>query len=73
MELKGGFPSLVFPQICAETPGYADLTYQKLAEVSEQWPIMGREDLYYGGTGYENKQGLGVQLAPAGGEAPDGC
>jgi len=71
VEIKGGFPSLVFPQVCAETPGYADLSYRKLAEVSEQWPIMGREDLYYGGTGYANKQGLGVQLAPAGGDAPE--
>ncbi|HWQ83813.1 MAG TPA: molybdopterin dinucleotide binding domain-containing protein, partial [Anaerolineales bacterium] len=26
--------------------------------------IVGRGDLYYGGTTYENKQGLGVQLAP---------
>jgi NADH-quinone oxidoreductase subunit G len=30
--------------------------------VHEQWPIIGRADLYYGGTTYENKQGLGVQL-----------
>ncbi len=70
--LKGRFPSLVFPQIAAEVPGYAGLSYQKLAEVSAQWPIVGRGDLYYGGTGYENKQGLGVQLAPTGGEAPQG-
>ena len=62
VELKGGFPSLVFPQIAAEIPAYAGLTYRKLAEVSEQWPIVGREDLYYGGTGYKNEQGLGVQL-----------
>jgi NADH-quinone oxidoreductase subunit G len=33
--------------------------------VVEQWPIVGREDLYYGGTTYENSQGLGVQLAPS--------
>ena len=39
------------------------LTYPELAEASEQWPIVGRSDLYYGGTTYENKQGLGVQLA----------
>ena len=68
--LEGRFPSLVFPQICADTPGYQDITYQKLAEVTEQWPIVGRSDLFYGGTGYENKQGLGIQLAPTGGELP---
>ena len=62
VELKGRFPSLVLPQLSAEIPGYEEITYQKLAEVSEQWPIVGRGDLYYGGTGYENKQGLGIQL-----------
>jgi NADH-quinone oxidoreductase subunit G len=62
LNLKGKFPSLVFAQLCQETPGYQGLTYQKLAEVVEQWPIIGREDLYYGGTSYANKQGLGVQL-----------
>jgi NADH-quinone oxidoreductase subunit G len=53
-----------------ETPGYEGLSYQKLTEVPEQWPIVGREDLYYGGTGYKNEQGIGVQLAPLGGEVP---
>jgi NADH-quinone oxidoreductase subunit G len=37
-----------------------------LARVEEQWPIIGRADLYYGGTSYDNHQGLGVQL-PLGG------
>ena len=41
------------------------LSYLKLAEVVEQCPIVGRADMYYGGTTYENKQGLGVQLALA--------
>jgi NADH-quinone oxidoreductase subunit G len=62
IKLKGDFPSLVFPQLCAETAGYSGLSYHKLGAVKEQWPIMGRADLYYGGTGYQNKQGLGVQL-----------
>jgi NADH-quinone oxidoreductase subunit G len=67
VNLKGRFPSIVFPQLAREVPGYGDLTYQKLAEVHEQWPIVGREDLYYGGTGYANSQGLGVQLPTVGG------
>jgi NADH-quinone oxidoreductase subunit G len=70
IELKGRFPSIVFPQLAKEVPGYANLSYQKLAESHEQWPIIGREDLYYGGTGYKNDQGLGVQLAPLGGDVP---
>ncbi len=72
VELKGRFPSVVFPQIAASVTGYEGLTYQKLAEVTEQWPIVGRGDLYFGGTGYANQQGLGVQLSPAGGAAPQG-
>ncbi len=39
--------------------------YRKLSETQEQWPIVGRGDMYYGGTSYENKQGLGIQLTPA--------
>jgi NADH-quinone oxidoreductase subunit G len=62
IEIKGRFPSLVFPQIAKETPGYAGLSYQKLAQSPEQWPIVGRTGLYYGGTGYKNEQGVGVQL-----------
>ena len=49
-------------RIAAETPGYQGLTYQAMAEVREQWPLVGGEDLYFGGTSYENRQGLGVAL-----------
>ncbi|MCJ7624005.1 MAG: hypothetical protein MUO76_10920, partial [Anaerolineaceae bacterium] len=28
------------------------------------WPVIGREDLYYGGTSYVNHQGMGAQLPP---------
>ena len=55
-------PHLVMVRIAENIPDYAGVTYQKLAEVSEQWPMIGRTNLYYGGTSYENKQGLGVQL-----------
>jgi len=62
LELDSEFPSLIFTKICQQVPGYSGLTYKKLAQVEEQWPIMGRADLYYGGTGYENKNGIGIQL-----------
>jgi NADH-quinone oxidoreductase subunit G len=52
----------VFARLGADAPVFAGLTYQKLAEVKEQWPIIGRSDLYYGGTTYENTRGLGAQL-----------
>jgi anaerobic selenocysteine-containing dehydrogenase len=60
--------SKVFAQIAANDTGngsYQELSYAKLAETAEQWPIIARQDLYYGGTTYENTQGLGVQLASA--------
>ena len=61
-ELESASAAMVFLGIVGKFKDYADLDYQVLAEVTEQWPIIGREDLYYGGTGYANKQGLGVQL-----------
>ncbi len=72
LDLEERIPSKVMVRIANSVPGYAGLTYLKLSEVSEQWPVFGREDLYYGGTGYENSQGLGVQLASAAdrGETP---
>jgi NADH-quinone oxidoreductase subunit G len=70
INLKGGFPSRVFDQLSAEIEGYGGLSYQKLAEITEQWPIIGRGDVYYGGTGYENKSGLGIQLPLVGNRTP---
>ena len=65
LPLEAKVPALVFKALAAQAPDYAGLSYQSLSAVQEQWPVIGRQDLYYGGTTYENKQGLGVQLAPA--------
>ncbi|MBE9524825.1 MAG: NADH-quinone oxidoreductase subunit NuoG [Chloroflexi bacterium] len=62
VDLKGRFPSLVMSMINAEISGYSDASYEEMAKVVDQWPIISREDLFYGGTSYENKQGLGIQL-----------
>ncbi len=63
--LEGTSASVVFEIMVEDQPSFAGLSYAKLAEVKSQWPIVGRGDLYYGGTTYENKQGLGVQLSNA--------
>ena len=64
--LEGSSSSVVFDIMAAEEDSpFARLSYARLAEVQEQWPIVGRGDLYYGGTTYENTQGLGVQLLNA--------
>ena len=57
--------SLVFKEIAAAVPQYAGMDYRTLAQVTEQWPVVGGSDLYFGGTAYDNHQGLGQQTATA--------
>jgi NADH-quinone oxidoreductase subunit G len=61
--LAGVNASTVFDLLAAETQTFAGLSYRRLAEVHSQWPIIGRQNVYYGGTTYENTQGVGVQLS----------
>ncbi len=67
--LEANSPAAIMRQIAKTVPHYAGVTYEKLAEVHEQYPLIRRTDLYYGGAAYENKQGLGVALKPAAREA----
>jgi NADH-quinone oxidoreductase subunit G len=62
IELEGRSPLLVMNKITASVKAFAGISYGRLAEVAEQYPIIGRGDLYYGGTTYENTQGLGAHL-----------
>ena len=66
MEMDGHAASLVMDRLAASAHAFAGLSFLKLAECVDQWPIVGRDDLYYGGTTYENSQGLGVSLPLAG-------
>ncbi len=71
LDLESRAASLVFLRLAASLTSFAGLSYQRLSETAEQWPIIGRADLYYGGTAYDNHQGLGVQLPlVSAGEAP---
>jgi NADH-quinone oxidoreductase subunit G len=65
IELEGKSVAAVFEQLAASVKSFADLTYAKISEVKPQWPIVGRGDMYYGGTTYENTMGLGAHLAAA--------
>lgn len=65
LSLEGRLPSKVMEQIAAHIEDYRQVTYQKLSEVVEQHPRIARADLYYGGTAYENRQGIGIQLQPS--------
>ena len=62
LKLEQDAAAMVFIGIVGKYADYAELDYQALSEVAEQWPMMGREDVFYGGTSYENHQGLGVKL-----------
>ncbi|MDD5369554.1 MAG: NADH-quinone oxidoreductase subunit NuoG [Anaerolineaceae bacterium] len=62
VDLEGRAPSLVMRRINQAESAFTGVTYEKLAETHPQTPIFGRSDLYYGGTGYANTQGVGVQL-----------
>jgi NADH-quinone oxidoreductase subunit G len=63
--LEGTSVSAVFDILAASVKSFDGLNYAKLAEVKPQWPIVGRGDLYYGGTTYENTQGMGAHLSAA--------
>ena len=63
LEIEGCSASHVMDKLSASVKAFSGISYLKLAEVVDQWPIVGRSDMYYGGTTYANKQGLGVQLA----------
>ena len=63
--LEGTSASVVFDLLAETVKSFEGLNYAKLAEVKEQLPIVGRGDMYYGGTTYENKHGLGAHLSAA--------
>jgi len=57
--------AILFREIAGAVPQYGEMDYRKLALVVEQWPRVGGEDLYYGGTSYDNQSGVGLQWPSA--------
>jgi NADH-quinone oxidoreductase subunit G len=55
----------VMLEITQKIEAFAGCTYKELGKVERQFPDVGGDDLYYGGTAYQNKGGLGVQIATA--------
>ncbi len=72
MEMEGHAASIVLDKLAAAEPAFAGVSFLKLAETAPQWPRVGRGDLYYGGTTYDNRQGLGMPLALLDGARPEG-
>ena len=67
--LAGGQPkrtaAAVMAALSSASPVFDGADFRSLARVARQFPDVGGEDLYYGGTAYRNTGGLGVQLASA--------
>jgi NADH-quinone oxidoreductase subunit G len=63
LALESRSASHLLDKLAVSVQAFSGVSFLKLAEVTAQWPIVGRGDLYYGGTTYENTQGLGVHLA----------
>jgi NADH-quinone oxidoreductase subunit G len=53
----------VMAEITKNVDRYAEMSYKNLAKVDRQFPDVGGDDLYYGGTAYQNTGGVGVQWA----------
>ena len=55
----------VMLEITQTVGAFAGARYSELAKVDRQFPEVGGDDLYYGGTAYKNSGGLGVQIEAA--------
>ncbi len=72
-------PAHIFADLAHSIPHYSGLSYEVISKSEPQWPPMGRGDLYYGGTVYDNTGGLGARYAsdaerdPAGVRPYDGA
>ena len=51
----------VMDEIAANVIAYTSMTYTALAQTKEAWPPVGSNDLYFGGTAYDNRGGVGLQ------------
>ncbi|MBZ0278100.1 MAG: NADH-quinone oxidoreductase subunit NuoG [Anaerolineae bacterium] len=55
--------SAVMADIVKQVPAFAGAGFKEIAQVEAQFPVVGGSDVYYGGTAYRNRGGLGVQIA----------
>lgn len=55
----------VMLELAQAVPAFAGMRYKELARTERQFPDVGGDDKYYGGTAYQNKGGVGKQIAAA--------
>jgi NADH-quinone oxidoreductase subunit G len=65
LEVPSGPAASVMMRIAEAISEYAGMSYQALAEVKPQWPLVGGEDLFFAGTAFKNAQGLGKRVPPS--------
>ncbi len=53
----------IFADLAANVLCYRALSYEIISQSEPQWPPMGRGDMYYGGTVYDNTGGMGARYA----------
>lgn len=70
IQLQGVTAADLFAQLTTEIDVFKGITLQDVQTVREQTPSLGRSGMYYGGTSYENKEGLGVILPLKAGAVP---
>jgi NADH-quinone oxidoreductase subunit G len=63
LDVPYGTADAVFEKLAAALSPFSGMDYDTLAETKEQWPQVGRADMYYGGTTYDNKKGVGLSLS----------
>jgi len=56
----------VMLELSQKNPAFSGMRYKELARTERQFPDVGGDDKYYGGTAYQNKGGLGLQIALSG-------
>jgi len=65
LDLEAHSPAAIMRKIAEQNPHYAGVDYRSLTAFDVQWPHVGDDDLYFGGTAFKNTQGLGIRIAPA--------
>jgi NADH-quinone oxidoreductase subunit G len=65
IDLVGTTAAEVMNAIAGDIVDYSEISYQALLNSELQWPHVGDDDNYFGGTAYKNDQGLGIHLKSA--------
>jgi NADH-quinone oxidoreductase subunit G len=65
LQITGTSAAGIMETIAERVEDYSDISYHALRNPKPQWPVVGGDDLYFGGTSYKNKQGVGVHLKSA--------